>query len=131
MRWSPPENYLRIPQPDASATLDVHGNQVELLKRSRCYQSSGMTCLTCHNVHLLQHDLVEFSHRCLSCHKPESAMFPKHAHKVDSNCIDCHMPMQETDLIVFDQKGRKAKPKVRNHWIRIYAETSAPSGTSH
>ena len=128
---NPLENYIKMPQPDPGAPLDVHGSQVELLKRSRCYQRSGMTCLTCHNVHLAQHDLAEFSQRCLSCHKPESAMFPKHGSKFGGNCIDCHMPLQETNLIVFDQHGRKAKPKVRNHWIRVYSETAASRGANH
>jgi Cytochrome c554 and c-prime len=128
---NPLESYIKMPQPDPGAPLDVHGSQVELLKRSGCYRRSGMTCLTCHNVHLAQHDPAEFSQRCLSCHKPESAMFPRHGSKVGSNCIDCHMPLQETNLIVFDQNGRKAKPRVRNHWVRVYSETTASQGTNH
>jgi hypothetical protein len=31
------------------------------------------------------------------------------------------MPKQETNLIVFDFAGKKVKPLVRNHWIKIYA----------
>ncbi|MGA8272494.1 MAG: multiheme c-type cytochrome [Candidatus Sulfotelmatobacter sp.] len=119
------DKYLRLPQPDPSAPVDVHGSQVEMLERSRCFQQSAMTCLTCHDVHAAQHDLADFSQRCLSCHKPESTMFPKQGHQAASNCINCHMPLQETNLIVFDQNGRKSKPKVRNHWINIYSE-SAP-----
>jgi len=49
-------------------------------------------------------------------------MFPKQGHQVASNCIDCHMPLQETNLIVFDQNGRKARPKVRSHWIKVYSQ---------
>ena len=67
------DKYLTLPQPDPSAPVDVHGSQVEMLERSRCFQKSGMTCLTCHDVHAVQHDLSEFSQRCLSCHKPGSA----------------------------------------------------------
>jgi hypothetical protein len=124
----PLDKYLRIPQADPAAPIDVHGSQVEMLQRSRCYQQSAMTCLTCHNVHSVQHDLGEFSQRCLGCHKPGSAMFPKQGHQVASNCIECHMPMQSTNLIVFDQNGKKARPKVRSHWIKVYSETvSAPA----
>ena len=117
------DKYLRVPQPDPAAPLDVHGSQVEMLERSRCFQQSAMTCLTCHDVHAVQHDTSQFSKQCLSCHKPESAMFPKQGHQITSDCIDCHMPLQETNQIVFDQSGKKAKPKVRSHWIKVYAET--------
>jgi Cytochrome c554 and c-prime len=116
------DRYLRIPQPDPAAPIDVHGSQVEMLQRSRCFQQSAMTCLTCHNVHSVQHDASEFSQRCLTCHKPGSATFPKQGHQAASNCIECHMPMQETNLIVFDQNGKKARPKVRSHWIKVYAQ---------
>jgi hypothetical protein len=120
----PLDKYLLLPQLDPNANIDVHGSQVELLKRSRCYESSSsMTCSTCHNVHLAQHDLAAFSERCLSCHKVESCgIFPKRGHEIASNCIDCHMPRQQTNLIVSDSNGRKVKPKVRNHWIKIYPE---------
>jgi hypothetical protein len=120
----PLDKYLALPHLDPNANLDVHGSQVELLKRSRCYESStAMTCSTCHNVHVAQHDLAAFSKRCLSCHKVESCGdFPKLGREIASNCIDCHMPKQLTNLIVSDSNGRKVKPKMRNHWIKIYPE---------
>jgi hypothetical protein len=120
----PLDKYLALPHQDPNANIDVHGSQVELLKRSRCYQSStAMTCSTCHNVHLSQHDLAAFSERCLACHKVESCgVYLKLGREIASNCIDCHMPRQQTNLIVSDSNGRKVKPKVRNHWIKIYPE---------
>lgn len=122
----PLDEYLRVPPPDPAAPLDVHGSQVEMLERSRCFQHSTMTCLTCHNVHEVQHDTAAFSKQCLSCHKPETVMFPRQGHQPASNCIDCHMPLQETDLIVFDQNGKKARPKVRSHWIKVYSGIVSP-----
>ncbi len=116
----PLDDYLHFPPHDPNAPLDVHGNQVELLKQSRCFRESGMTCLTCHNVHVAQHDLEQFSQRCLTCHKPDSATFAKPDHKLASNCIDCHMPKQETNLIVFNFAGKQVKPLVRNHLIKVY-----------
>lgn len=128
----PLEKYLSLPRLDPNASIDVHGSQVELLKKSRCYQSSeamssearsseAMTCSTCHNVHVPQHDLAAFSQRCLACHKVESCgLFPTRGREIAGNCIDCHMPNQQTNLIVSDSNGRKVKPKVRNHWIKIY-----------
>jgi hypothetical protein len=116
------DDYLVIPPPDPAAPLDVHGSQVEMLQRSLCYQQSAMTCVTCHDVHTVQHDLGKLSRRCLICHKPGTVLFPKQGHQAASNCIDCHMPMQETNLIVFNQNGQKARPKMRNHWINVYSD---------
>jgi hypothetical protein len=118
----PLDKYLELPQSDPNAQIDVHGDQVDLLKRSRCFQATAMTCLTCHDVHAGQHDLKAFSQRCLSCHKPGTGAFPKLNHQADSNCIDCHMPKQDTDLIVFDFKRNKRRPQVRTHWIKPYPE---------
>jgi len=117
----PLARYLDLPQPDPAAAMDVHGSQVELLQRSLCYQSSGMTCLTCHDVHVTQHDVAEFRKVCLSCHKPQTPRFPKD-HRAASDCVDCHMPAQETNLIVFDWNGKKVKPRVRSHWIKVYGQ---------
>ncbi len=114
------DKYIHFPPTDPNAPLDVHGNQVEMLKQSRCFRESAMTCLTCHNVHAPQHNLADFSQHCLGCHKPDSATFAKPNHKLSDNCIDCHMPKQETNLIVFDFAGKKVRPQVRNHWIKVY-----------
>lgn len=124
------EKYIDLPRPDPDAPIDVHGSQVELLKRSRCFQQSGMTCLTCHDVHQSQHDLAFFSQRCLSCHKVESCgIFARQGRQIANNCIDCHMPRLETNLIVFDANGKKAKPLVRSHLIKIYP--GRDSGLGH
>jgi hypothetical protein len=117
---NPLGKYMHFPPADPNTPLDVHGNQVDMLKQSRCFRESGMTCLTCHNVHAPQHNLAEFSQRCLTCHKPDSATFARPDHKVSDNCIDCHMPKQETNLIVFDFAGKKVRPQMRNHWIKVY-----------
>jgi hypothetical protein len=111
----------------------VHGNQVALLERSRCFQSSQMTCTTCHNVHIPQRDAVAFSSRCLGCHKPESCgMYAKMGSQIASDCVDCHMPRQESSAIVSGTKGVKIRPFVRTHWIKIYSRASLrePSQTS-
>jgi hypothetical protein len=124
----PLDKYIHFPSVDPTAPLDVHGNQVELLKQSRCYRSSNMTCLTCHDVHTAQHDVAEFSKHCLTCHKPDSATFARPDHPVTKNCIGCHMPRQETNLIVFDWKGTSVRPEMTNHWIKVYpAEKQASS----
>jgi hypothetical protein len=117
----PLDKYLALPHLDPSANIDVHGSQVELLKRSRCYESSLLHLSQCPST---ERDLPAFSERCLSCHKVESCgVYPKLGREIASNCIDCHMPKQQTNLIVSDSNGRKVKPKIRNHWIKIYPKT--------
>jgi Cytochrome c554 and c-prime len=127
--YVPPEplaKYVDLPPPGPTAHFDVHGSQVELLEKSRCFQSPAMTCTTCHDVHTPQHDLAAFSQRCLTCHTPANCgLSPKLGSKIAQNCIDCHMPKQETDLIVFDRNGPRARPLIRNHWIKVYPETAA------
>jgi len=118
----PLDKYLELPSADPDPQIDVHGNQVELLKKSRCFQSSAMTCLTCHDVHLPQRDLAAFSQRCIACHKVESCgLYPKAGRQIAGNCIDCHMPNDESRLVVVSgSDGGQAKLRVRNHWIKVY-----------
>src|SRR5579864_2174122 len=116
----PLDKYLELPQPNPDAPIDVHGSQVELLQKSRCFQASTMTCLTCHDVHTTQKDPVAFSERCLHCHKVGSHR--KVGRQIANNCIECHMPKQQTSLIVFNWNGRKVSPEVRSHWIKTYPE---------
>jgi hypothetical protein len=117
-------NYVRLPRAEPNVNLDVHGSQVELLKKSRCFQSSQMTCSTCHDVHVPQHDLTALSQRCLTCHKAENCgVYEKRGLQIVNNCIDCHMRKQQSNSIVADSNGRNMKPQVRDHWIRIYAGT--------
>lgn len=120
--------YLDFPKVDPQAHLDVHGSQVQLLERSRCFQSSpAMTCTTCHDVHTPQRDLAAFALRCLTCHQVESCRtFPKLGHGIDRRCVDCHMPLQETAQIVSSANGRSLQPKVRNHQIAIYPDVHLP-----
>jgi hypothetical protein len=54
-------NYIEIEKPKPDEPLDVHGNQLELLERSKCFKSSNMTCSTCHDVHQPQRDPAYFS----------------------------------------------------------------------
>jgi Cytochrome c554 and c-prime len=122
------DNYLELSRPDPTVRVDVHGSQVELLERSRCFKSSNMTCSTCHDVHAPQHDLAMFSQRCLGCHKIDNCgAYPKLGHSIASNCYDCHMPNQESNLILLELNGKKVAPKVRNHWIKVYAEFGVPA----
>lgn len=120
----PLDDYIERDHFEPSAKVDVHGNQVALLQKSRCFQSSsGMSCSTCHDVHVPQREATAFSERCLTCHKVESCgLYSKMGAQIANKCVDCHMPNQESNLIVSDSNGRQVKPKVRTHWIRVYSE---------
>lgn len=121
----PLERYLELPPVPANAVLDVHGNQVSALMRSRCYQGSQMTCITCHDVHQTQRDPKELSGRCLACHQEQSCkLFPKEGHALKGRCVDCHMPLQESNLIVSGLEGKEEKALVRTHWIKVWPDSA-------
>jgi Cytochrome c554 and c-prime len=121
------EKFIQLEIPKPSEPLDVHGNQIALLERSRCFQASQMTCLTCHNVHVPQRETRDFSSRCLACHKVQSCgLFAKEGRKIADKCVDCHLPNQTSNVIVSTLNGIPIKPKVRNHWIKVYPELRTP-----
>jgi hypothetical protein len=115
------EDFLHLPVPKPNEPLDVHGNQVALLERSKCFKSSTMTCSTCHDVHMRQREVGDFSQKCLACHKVESCgLFPKRGRALVGKCVECHLPNQTSNVISSTHDGTRVRPKVRNHWIKIY-----------
>jgi hypothetical protein len=114
-------NYVALPDNPADTPVDVHGHQVQLLESSRCFRSSNMTCTTCHDVHTQQRDVAFFSERCLTCHKIESCgQYPKLGTTLLNKCVDCHMPLRESNVITLDAGGHRVNPQVRSHRIAIY-----------
>jgi hypothetical protein len=118
-------------KPLPAATLehpDVHGNQVGLLERSRCFASSpSMTCSTCHNVHTAERTAAAYSDRCLTCHQWQSCGVAKTlGHRITQNCIDCHMPIEPTNVIVSETADKQVHATMRNHWIKIYPKAHLP-----
>jgi len=99
----------KTPQPD------VHGNQVGLLRSSRCFQKSAqkMTCATCHNIHKVERDLAVMSGRCGSCHRPEACPTARtQGPAARGRCVDCHMPVLPSKLIEVQS--------YRTHRIAVY-----------
>ena len=119
------EDYVYIPYASPEDAVDVHGSQVQLLKRSRCFQASTtLTCISCHDVHTTQQDAPSFSKHCLTCHEPKQCgQYSKLGERITRNCIDCHMPVQDSHVLFSNTNGKKLTPKVRNHRIAVYSET--------
>ena len=124
----PIAEYVKLAEPTATDRLDVHGNQVNLLARSRCFESSpAMTCSTCHDPHAPERPAADYSARCLECHQAEQCGMVRNVGKqMASNCIDCHMPVQASNLLVLDADDTRLKARVRNHWIRVYRKSPQP-----
>ncbi len=122
------DKYLQLPDTDTDSAVDVHGNQVELLKKSRCFRTSNMTCITCHNVHQTQNEAASFSKYCLNCHKAQQCgKFASLGPKIADNCIDCHMPLRKSQALFSNSNNQMIQLPVRDHDIAIYADSSSPS----
>lgn len=129
----PLSNYFK-PLPVSTAEHpDVHGNQVGLLERSRCYLSSPqMSCSTCHDVHAVERPAAAYSERCLNCHKWQSCGVSKRlGHAITKNCIDCHMPVEQTNVIVSETGDRIVQASMRNHWIKVYPPSRSKPAVKH
>jgi hypothetical protein len=120
----PLDDYL-VPAPLAlGEDVDVHGNQTALLARSRCFQSSTtLTCSTCHDVHAPQRSTAAFVPRCLACHRVDSCgLFPEKGAAIAEGCVDCHMPEMTSQTVVSTHEGRRVRPRIRSHWIKVYPD---------
>jgi hypothetical protein len=118
------DRYLSANSADLGDHPDVHGNQVGLLKRSKCFLSSPtMTCSTCHNVHAPEQAASSYSQKCLTCHQWQHCGASKQMGKrIVQDCISCHMPLQQTSAIVSETAGKIIHTSIRTHWIKVYPE---------
>ncbi len=123
----PLDQYFAPAPLDPSAQPDVHGNQVGLLQKSRCFLASpSMSCSTCHDVHAPERAAAAYSSRCLSCHRWQSCGEAKKiGASIVRNCVDCHMPLQQTHAIVSVTAGRILRTSIRTHWIKVYPDSAA------
>lgn len=114
-----------------AAEPDVHGQQLQLLRLSKCFNASDMTCSTCHQTHGDQATTMDYSTKCYSCHEGSAhatdVMKENEQRKRDFNlasttCVDCHMPLVASKTIILnDGAGAKTIPYLlRTHRISIY-----------
>ncbi len=106
---------------------DVHGNQVGLLQRSKCFRSSpDMSCSTCHDVHRPERDLAAFVPKCLACHQTDHhPMAEQLGERLTASCIDCHMPNRRSRAIEINTPGSRVALYYRSHAIGIYPDVAA------
>ena len=107
---------------------DPHATQAPYLTASRCFEKTPtMTCTTCHNPHRRERgELEHFSRQCAECHETgqhctEISMQDAAPASNVSNCIDCHMPLQQAAVLkIIGQKGESFPLYMRNHWIKVH-----------
>ena len=120
------DDYFARPARATAAVPDVHGNQVSLLQRSKCFRSSpDMSCSTCHDVHRPQRDVAAFVQKCLGCH--ETSRHPMAAEiggRLMTACIDCHMPNRKSKAIEINTATKPFALYYRTHAIGIYPEVA-------
>ena len=118
-------NYL-VSASDRAAIPDVHGDQVGLLRRSKCFRASkDMSCATCHDVHQPQRNLTTLAGNCLKCHQVS-----RHTRTAEIGgrmlglCIDCHMPSTRSNALQLNNATTQTAVYFRNHAIGIYREVA-------
>lgn len=112
------------------ASLDVHGNQVQLLESSKCFLNSTLDCNTCHDTHYNQrNNTALFTQKCMACHSTVKHNYCKLANSVNaqlirSNCIQCHMPSLPSAVIVSPNMHRPSSAAIyiTTHRIAIYPD---------
>jgi hypothetical protein len=110
-----------IPSFGTGSDPDVHGKQMQLLRSSKCFQLSEMTCNTCHNTHETEDDKrTVFVSKCMNCH--QTSAHAVQLQTAEKSCMDCHMPLQASKALDFND-GRRIQSLpylLRNHRIAVY-----------
>lgn len=110
--------------PGAALEPDVHGMQLQLLQKSKCYQQSTLTCITCHNSHRQEENNQQvFTASCRSCHQQSAHVTQMVADK--KHCVSCHMPMRASKSLDFNNstENKSIPYKLRTHRIAIYPQS--------
>ncbi len=118
------DDYYAPPSPQESPAPDVHGNQIGLLRLSKCFRSSpSMSCTTCHDVHQTQREPAPFAQKCLVCHQGvQHKMAARLGSRLLSRCIDCHMPNEPSRALVINTPNGSFGPAYRSHRIGLYPQ---------
>jgi hypothetical protein len=113
------------------AEPDVHGQQLQMLRLSKCFKGSELTCFTCHSVHNDGGVVAVAVAQCVNCHQgsahavaimKETEQRKRDFNLTSTTCIDCHMPLVTSKTIILNNgAGSKTIPyPLRTHKIAIY-----------
>jgi predicted CXXCH cytochrome family protein len=127
------DDYFLPPPKGEVPVPDVHGNQVALLRRSKCFRTSpDMSCSTCHDVHEPQRDVAWFAQKCLGCHETHQHRLAEQlGERLTAWCIDCHMPERKSKAIEINTPTTRVALRFRSHAIGIYPDVAAAVLRSH
>ncbi|MBE7177105.1 MAG: hypothetical protein INR69_11910 [Mucilaginibacter polytrichastri] len=108
---------------------DVHGNQKQLMQSSQCYIKSDLTCTSCHAPHAAtKPDMVAYNQVCRNCHQAAEKQHTGLSGEsmIAGKCVDCHMPVMQSDAIGFQKSNSKDKIpySIRTHRIAVYPPTA-------
>lgn len=126
------DEFLGPSQSPSTAIPDVHGDQIGLLQRTKCFQQSlELTCITCHDVHRPERDLVQMARKCLQCH--DTGQHPNASRlgpRLMDDCIDCHMPSLPSRALQVRTAMGEVPIYYRSHAIAIYPDPAGPVSRS-
>jgi hypothetical protein len=128
--YRPGDELRRYFMIDPKEGEDVHASHAIRFQQSPCFQqSANLHCWDCHSPHEdKRNDLAYYSKICLHCHEetmPRHLSGPDDPASLRNNCIDCHMPVQDSQLLNIHMiNGPSLHPRprirIRNHRIGIY-----------
>ena len=108
------ETHYRTVEPPF--TEDDHvANQIGNLRKSKCFQKSEMTCITCHDPHLTDSPVgSHFQESCLHCHSDTACSEqPRLPVGVRDKCVECHMRKYVKVNVNFDLAEDSYVPPIR------------------
>jgi len=133
--FMPGDTFAKFILPQFSAKIDtshvdVHGNQLQLLKSSKCFIYSKMECSTCHDTHQnTRGNDAFYTQKCLGCHNSPKHTYCKmtgtlSAAVLKNDCIKCHMPALPTQAISVQVSANSLPVQffVHTHHIGIYPQ---------
>ncbi len=118
-----PDEHRQMIAEDSTGLGGIHtSNQLTRLSMSKCFESSEMTCTTCHNPHQNERGKSDvFNARCVSCHEPTSCGMSSKLElaELTTGCVSCHMPIGANEGMTLKASSGDFSVQMIDHYIRI------------
>lgn len=114
------------PAPPRHTEDSIVGNQSGALPESKCFGKSEMTCITCHEPHVLEKE-AEVRSACIKCHTEQNCHEQQNLPRaIRGDCAGCHMPPRVWMNVWFHTAEDQYVPVARRteHRIGIYPEAT-------